>query len=358
MRAGLLKAVMVAFVFTGCTIERAAMPPLAGPSEAALSLAMTATPDQILQDGSSTSVVEAVARDAAGRIVPGVLLDVATFVGGVRADFGSLSARRISTNRDGRAALTYQSPPPPPADASDDVTVTVVMTPVGTNFANASGRSVFIRLLRPGIVPLPNRPPAAAFFFSPASPREGDSVLFDGSQSTDDGQIVSYLWSFGDGASGIGTRSAHRYQVAGTYYVVLTVTDDRGARASTAPSPVIVAAAADPVASFTLSPAEPLVGQLVTANASASKAATGRSITSFAWDFGDGTPAQSGLTTAHTYNATGSYVVVLTVIDNAGRKGTATRTVTVKAPGTGLSVLHRVRDVLSDNFGFRLRSRN
>jgi chitodextrinase len=318
------------FVLAGCTLERAAIPPLAGPSESALSITMTATPDQILQDGSATSVVEAVARDASGRRVPGVLLEAATFVDDVRVDFGFLSARRIATNRDGRAAITYYAPPPPPATASDDVTVRVVMTPVGTDFANATGRSVLIRLLRPGIILPPNRPPTAEAFFSPASPREGDSVLFDGSRSTDDGQIVSFAWSFGDGGSGTGIRASHRYTVAGTYNTVLTVTDDRGARASTVPAPIIVTAAADPVAGFTLSPAEPSVGQLVTANASGSKATVGRTLTSFVWDFGDGSPVQSGQMTLHTYNAAGSYVVVLTVTDSAGRKGTATQTLTVK----------------------------
>ena len=103
------------------------------------------------------------ARDASGRRVPGVLIDAATFVRGVRADVGTLSNQRISTNWEGRAAVTYYAPPPPPADAPDDLTVTVVMTPVGTNFANASGRSVLIRLLRPGIVRLPNRAPGAAW---------------------------------------------------------------------------------------------------------------------------------------------------------------------------------------------------
>jgi PKD repeat protein len=336
-------ALSCACVLGGCTLERAEVPPLAGPSELGVSLTMTATPDQIPQDGTATSVVEAVTRDAAGRRVAGVPLEVATFLGNVRVDFGALSTRRISTNRDGRAAVTYYAPPPPPPTASDDVTVTVVMTPVGTNFANASGRSVLIRLLRPGLILPPNRPPTAELFFSPAAPREGDSVLFDGSRSTDDGQIVSFVWSFGDGGTGTGSRAAHRYLVAGTYNVVLTVTDDRGARASTVPAPVVVTAAADPVASFTLSPAGPAVGQLVTANASASRAVTGRSLTSFVWDFGDGAPAQSGATTVHTYRAAGSYVVVLTVTDNAGRRGTATQTLTVRA---------------TNNFDFGLRSRN
>ncbi|HYN06599.1 MAG TPA: PKD domain-containing protein [Vicinamibacterales bacterium] len=313
----------------GCTLDTAAIPPLAGPSEAALSLAVTATPDLIPQDGAASSLVEIVARDAGGHPVRGLALDLVTFVNSVRMDHGSLSSRRISTGKDGRALVTYYAPATPP-NAADDVTVAVVVTPVGTNFANERARTVLIRLVRPGLVLPPNRPPAADFFFSPASPREGDAVLFDGSRSIDDGQIVSFVWSFGDGGVGAGMRSTHRYQVAGTYNVVLTVTDDRGAGASTTPTPIVVTSSSDPVAAFTVSPAEPAVGQPVILNASASKAAAGRSITSFVWDFGDGSSPGSGMTTSHPFNGPGSYTVVLNVTDSTGRKGTASQTVTIK----------------------------
>lgn len=56
------------------------------------------------------------------------------------------------------------------------------------------------------------------------------SVSFDASASTDpDGEIVSWTWNFGDGASGSGPSAAHVYAVAGSYDVSLTVTDDLGA---------------------------------------------------------------------------------------------------------------------------------
>jgi PKD repeat protein len=313
----------------GCTLDNSAAPRLAGPSESGLSLAVTATPDLIPQDGAASSLVEVVARDAAAKPLRGLTLDFATFVGNVRMDYGSLSSRRISTNRDGRAAVTYYAPATPP-NASDDVTVAVAVTPVGTNFANERERTVLIRLVRPGPVLPPNRPPSVEFFFSPASPREGDTVQFDGSMSTDDGQIVSFVWSFGDGGTGSGIRTTHRYQVAGTYNVVLTATDDRGAKSVTAPTPVAVTSSTDPVAAFTVSPAEPAVGQPVFLNASASKAAAGRSITSFVWDFGDGSSPGTGMTTSHPFTAPGSYTVVLNVTDSAGRKGTASQAVSIK----------------------------
>lgn len=56
----------------------------------------------------------------------------------------------------------------------------------------------------------------------------GEPVTFDGSGSTDDGTIVRYDWSFGDGAVAMdaGPNPTHTYNAEGTYNVVLTVTDD------------------------------------------------------------------------------------------------------------------------------------
>lgn len=68
----------------------------------------------------------------------------------------------------------------------------------------------------------------------------GTELTFDGRRSFDvDGEIVSYVWDFGDGATGSGNRPAHAYATPGTYAVTLTVTDDRGAT-STATTRAIV----------------------------------------------------------------------------------------------------------------------
>ncbi|WP_206050830.1 PKD domain-containing protein [Nocardioides speluncae] len=55
------------------------------------------------------------------------------------------------------------------------------------------------------------------------------------------------------------------------------------------------------------------------------------SIASYAWDFGDGQTG-AGVTPSHTYAAAGKYRVQLTVTDNDGRTGTATKEVTA-GPG-------------------------
>jgi photosystem II stability/assembly factor-like uncharacterized protein len=55
-------------------------------------------------------------------------------------------------------------------------------------------------------------------------------VSFDAAGSSDNVGIVSYEWDFGDGATGTGKSATHIYAEAGTYTVVLTVTDAAGHR--------------------------------------------------------------------------------------------------------------------------------
>ena len=51
---------------------------------------------------------------------------------------------------------------------------------------------------------------------------------FDGSASTDDGGIVLYEWTFGDGNNSTGSAVFNQYNAAGTYNVSLKVTDNTG----------------------------------------------------------------------------------------------------------------------------------
>src|SRR4051794_40653275 len=56
---------------TACTLGKQSPPSPSGPSEFALSVAMTASPDQLPRDGSSQSVVTLTALDASGKPVVG-----------------------------------------------------------------------------------------------------------------------------------------------------------------------------------------------------------------------------------------------------------------------------------------------
>ena len=82
----------------------------------------------------------------------------------------------------------------------------------------------------------PNVPPVASFK-APGTAPKGKTVTLDASGSYDpDGKIVDYSWDLdGDGAmdasSGTTSTLRHAFSSAGTYYLTVRVTDDRGARA-------------------------------------------------------------------------------------------------------------------------------
>jgi hypothetical protein len=62
----------------------------------------------------------------------------------------------------------------------------------------------------------------------PAAVDVRQNVTFDASKSVDVGKIVSYEWSFGDGANATGPVVSHSYDKGGTYQVKLNVTNDEG----------------------------------------------------------------------------------------------------------------------------------
>ncbi len=74
-----------------------------------------------------------------------------------------------------------------------------------------------------------NKPPVASFTATPVNL----TVSFNAAASSDpDGTIATYAWAFGDGTTGSGVTASHTYASAGTYAVVLTVTDNQGASTS------------------------------------------------------------------------------------------------------------------------------
>ncbi|HWH80590.1 MAG TPA: glycoside hydrolase family 44 protein [Candidatus Binatus sp.] len=79
-----------------------------------------------------------------------------------------------------------------------------------------------------------NLSPVAAMTAMPTSGVAPLTVTFNGSGSTDsDGNIVSYAWNFGDGATAATVTATHSYATPGNYSARLTVTDDQGASSST-----------------------------------------------------------------------------------------------------------------------------
>ena len=79
-----------------------------------------------------------------------------------------------------------------------------------------------------------NQSPTAIFTATPTSGVAPLEVSFNASSSSDsDGSIISYAWDFKDGYTGTGQTINHTFSSIGSYNVLLTVTDDKGATSST-----------------------------------------------------------------------------------------------------------------------------
>jgi PKD repeat protein len=316
-------AVVVAAVTSvSCTMKNQEAPPLTGPSEFGTSIGVAVTPDVLQLDGASQSVIVVTVRDAGSQPLRNVPLRADITLGGQVVDFGSLSSKSLVTNGDGRATVVYTAP----ASAGEsEAVIDIEITPIGSNYQNAMPRTASIRLVPTGIrVPPSDLTPA--FTFSPDAPIEKQNVLFDASAST--GSIAQYKWDFGNGSTGSGETTTHAFGGPGTYFVRLTLVDGLGRSASTTRS-VTVGQGALPTASFTFSPTDPVVGDVVNFNGTQSTAATGRRIVGWAWNFGNGESASGPLATVK-YTTARTYTITLTVTDDIGRTNTSSRTLQVK----------------------------
>jgi parallel beta-helix repeat protein len=185
----------------------------------------------------------------------------------------------------------------------------------------------------------PDAPPNAALTVTPSSGSAPLPVSADAGQSsdTDATPIATYRFDFGDGTvtdpQTVAT-SDHTYVLPGTYTVTVTVTDTAGLSSTATSDVTITAGDSPPSAALTVSPGSGTAPVQVVADASASTDTDATPISSYRFDFGDGTVAgpQAGATAIHTYTATGTYTVRATVTDSAGLSSSATRQVTVSAP--------------------------
>jgi PKD repeat protein len=314
-------AAVLAASLTGCGVESQDAPSLIGPSGFGQSVTLTASPDRLPRDASSQSVVTVFVRNESGRPVTGQRVTLGTSA-------GTLSQAEVVTGSDGRATFTLTAPPAGTVGA----TIEVSATPVAGNFADAITRSLSIALT--GIANA--TAPAPSFTVSPAAPVLLENVMFDASATTDENaaclDICTYTWDFGGEGTATGRIVIRQFQTIRTYPVTLTVIDAAGSIAQRVQN-VSVGAGTAPTASFTISPSSPALFESVMFNAEASRVGVpGRTFTS-QWNFGDGATG-TGTTTSHAYSALGTYVVTLTLTDNAGVQSTTTQTVTI---GSGVT---------------------
>jgi PKD repeat protein len=168
----------------------------------------------------------------------------------------------------------------------------------------------------------------ADFTSAPAAPTVGATVSFTPSVSGGT-TPYAYSWTFGDGGTSTVSNPTHAYATAGTFAVALTVTDSSTPhQTKTANHSVSVSAGL--TAAFTTSPANPIIGGIVTFT---STVTGGTTPFVYAWTFGDGGTSTVANPT-HSYTTAGPFTVSLTVTDSSVPAQTATvsHTVTVASP--------------------------
>jgi len=157
---------------------------------------------------------------------------------------------------------------------------------------------------------------------------EGTQVTFNGSSSTDNVEIVSYIWTFVDVTQQtlLDANATYIFATPGVYTVTLNVSD---AADNWDTDEVIIT-----VLDVTMPVADAGPNQTIDEDTSmtfdGSASIDNVGITSYTWSFFDVTPQTlTGMNPTYTFNTPGNYPVTLTVTDAALNSATDTVVVTV-----------------------------
>ncbi len=168
--------------------------------------------------------------------------------------------------------------------------------------------------------------PAADWLASPTMGMVPLTVVFADLSLPGTATPMTWLWDFGDGVTSTQQHPMHTYTRGGRYTVSLTANTSAGS--NTLPRTGYIVVNGGPSAAFTATPssgAPPLAVQFVDTSA------PGRSsITSWAWDFGDGA-SSTAQSPSHTYATAAVRTATLTV-DSATGSSVKTMLVNVGGP--------------------------
>jgi PKD repeat protein len=165
-----------------------------------------------------------------------------------------------------------------------------------------------------------NNPPEVSISANPMSEYKPSNVTFNVFTDDPDGSIKTCIIDFGDGTSSTTESKVyiHSYTDPGSYTVIITITDDKGAIATG--NVTIMVKNHKPQA---VAYADVYSGKFpLTVNFSGSGYDQDGIIIAYMWNFGDSTTSSIQNTT-HTYIKDGTYEAILTVTDDNGDKNTS-----------------------------------
>lgn len=179
-------------------------------------------------------------------------------------------------------------------------------------------------LVMAGCAGMFNRPPVASFTWTPTSPLPNEEVRFDASASSDPDSgdsIIKYSWTFGEGSTGVGVKTTHRFAKSGTYEVTLTVEDGCGKTAGTART-ITVRQCPIKISGMNI---RDLNGGRIEAGdklqfcVSAEHCGAPATGLQAVWTFGDGSATKTGQCVEHCFErGCREYTVRVTVTDSSG----------------------------------------
>jgi hypothetical protein len=363
-----LFAVALVVTAAGCLLDNAEAPDLAGPSLRGRAIEIRAIPDQLISDGWSSSVIEAVLQGPNSERLSGanIFFDINGFVdlgnlaplNGPRPGTVGVEATQVTATTDGNGVARARYWAPFRTDQPSDTVVTILAREEGTNFREVpfAQTDIFLRAADrplPGPIPTPqpgcDEPTADVQLSGTCSGGEIEAgtpifALGGGSAPTEPGAVITtFVFDWGDGTGTDVTSSSTESHVYGpsligrSVRVQLTVVNSCGASGSATASDAEVVAACPttstcPTPSATLAVSgicatgQILVGAATNFDGSASSAGTGATIASYSWSFGDGGTG-SGASTPHTYTSGAglSRTVILTVRNSCGATDTDSR---------------------------------